>query len=115
MVGGVRQLPEVGPLTTFPHDAPIPRAAPVTITTFPRSTIHPSVATCSYRHGVRLYFLQTQSGSQQTSHAAERYKIWSGRRWRLGQQSAPLPFNIPPDSLLRIARNTAGSNMAGYQ
>lgn len=81
----------------------------MTITTFPRSTIHPSVATCSYRHGVRLYFLQTQSGSQQTSYAAERYKIWSGRRWRSGQQSAPLPCHIPPDSLLRIARKTAGS------
>ena len=47
--------------------------------------------------------------------AAEQYQFWSGRWWRSGQQSAPIPCHISPDSLPRIARNTAGSNIAGYQ
>ncbi len=44
--GNSRNLPS----TTLPLDTLIPRAAPMTITTLPRSTIHPSVATSSYRH-----------------------------------------------------------------
>ena len=36
-------------------------------------------------------------------------------RPQLSRQSAPLPFHISTDALLRIGRNTTETNMAGYQ
>ena len=53
------------------------------------------------------------SESSHRSAAAQAHYSPDGRQ--PSRQSAPLPCHISTDALLRIGRNTAETNMAGYQ